>query len=186
TTISTSSGTACIASHTESWRVGPPGTTTSGTRRASVASARRVRSTCAAGAATAIAATPGYRVKQPTVFVTTGTRWIVRNCFGMRLPKRAPIPPAGIATAISGPPERAPNTPGGGRARDSRRRRARLRHGPHGSAEQHGQGVADRGHAADVERGLRRLEDIALGHDRAAEAERGRLAKGGPRHGERG
>src|SRR5438445_783764 len=27
-----------------------------------------------------------------------GTRWILTNCFGMRRPKRAPTPPAGMTT----------------------------------------------------------------------------------------
>ena len=98
--ISAFSGTACIASHTESWRDPPPATTASRTRRPSGARTWRVRSTCDAGAATTIAATPGWRVKRPIVIVTTGTRPIFMNCFGVRVPKRVPIPPAGMTTAI--------------------------------------------------------------------------------------
>src|SRR3989454_1343957 len=89
-----------------------------------------------------------------------GTRWILMNCFGMRRPKRAPTPPAGMTTAT----RPTMSLPGMGFTLEP-------------SAEQRRQGVADRGHAVDVERHLRRLEDIAPRHDRPAEAQGGRLAQ---------
>src|SRR6266566_2837016 len=101
------------------------------------------------------------------------------NCFGRRPPKRVPTPPAGITTAnfcAFGPSgitflyihRRA----SAGGAPAPRRPAART-----ASAEERGQGVADRGDAADVERHLHRLEDVVLRHDRPAKAESGCLAQ---------
>src|SRR5207245_632018 len=64
-------------------------------------SRRRARATCAAGAATTMAATRGCRRKCRMVVTRTASRPRRRNCLGVRPPSRAPTPPAGISTATS-------------------------------------------------------------------------------------
>src|SRR5688572_28513397 len=92
-------GTACSADHTESCRVTPPTTTVSGAPARP--STRRVRSTWAAGAATTIALTRGWRRKWRSAAVRIASRPRARNCLGVRRPSRAPMPPAGTTTATS-------------------------------------------------------------------------------------
>src|SRR5438874_9618506 len=107
-----------------------------------------------------MAPTAGCVAKWRTVMTRIGAAPKRKNCFGMRPPKRAPTPPAGMTTATL-PTMRCSG----------------LGFTLVPSAEQRRQGVADRGHAVDVERHLRRLEDIAPRHDRSAEAQGGRLTQ---------
>src|SRR5262249_33337667 len=80
------------------------------------------------------------------------------NCFGRRPPKRVPTPPAGMTTASFGASSFSVM-------------------GLPALTEEHVQRIADGGHAADVERYLRRLDRVALRHDSPTEPESGRLAQ---------
>src|SRR5262249_34977026 len=77
-------------------RVAPPVTTVT-----PAPSSRRARMTWAAGAATMIAASRGCRRKCRTVAARIASPPTLRNCLGVRRPRRAPTPPAGVSTGAS-------------------------------------------------------------------------------------
>src|SRR5439155_1649 len=102
TTISASSGAACSASHTESWRVRPPATTVRDASFTTGSRIRRARATQGSGAATTTTRTAGWRAKWRTVAARIGAGPSRRNCFGVRAPNRLPTPPAGMTATTLG------------------------------------------------------------------------------------
>src|SRR5947208_2076233 len=102
TTISASSGAACSASHTESWRVRPPATTVRDASFTTGSRIRRARATQGPGAATTTTHTAGWRAKWRTVAASSGAGPSRRNCFGVRAPNRLPTPPAGMTATTLG------------------------------------------------------------------------------------